>query len=185
MIAGTVDKRYAAFVHGVPAELSGDIDEPIDRDPEEPHRRIVTPDGYPSLTRYEVKQVYSAGSRVELKLESGRTHQIRVHMTSIGCPLIGDSMYRHELYNLPELTSTQSEQLETVAALDASIPRQALHAVRLTFKHPVLLQEMIFDNFRCHLIWQTWRKYWSKVRQRICDKIIIQAMEWRRGSLEL
>lgn len=145
MIAGTVDKRYAAFVHGAPVEPFGDIDGPIDRDPEEPHRRIVTPDGYPSLTRYEVKTVYAQGSKVELKLESGRTHQIRVHMTSIGCPLIGDSMYRHELYNLPELTLTQSEQLESVTALDASIPRQALHAVRLTFKHPVLLQEMIFE----------------------------------------
>jgi 23S rRNA pseudouridine1911/1915/1917 synthase len=140
-----VDKRYAAFVHGVPAELFGDIDGPIDRDPEEPHRRIVTPDGYPSLTRYEVKAVYTHGAKIELKLESGRTHQIRVHMTSIGCPLIGDSMYRHELYNLTELTSAQSEQLETVASLDASIPRQALHAVRLTFKHPVLLREMIFE----------------------------------------
>ncbi|HBS47192.1 MAG TPA: RluA family pseudouridine synthase [Paenibacillus sp.] len=145
MIAGTVDKRYAAFVHGAPVEPFGDIDGPIDRDPEEPHRRIVTPDGYPSLTRYEVKTVFAQGSKVELKLESGRTHQIRVHMTSIGCPLIGDSMYRHELYNLPELTSAQSEQLESVASLDASIPRQALHAVRLTFKHPVLLQEMIFE----------------------------------------
>lgn len=89
--------------------------------------------------------MYSAGSKVELKLESGRTHQIRVHMTSIGCPLIGDSMYRHELYNYLEMTSTQSEQLKSVTALDASIPRQALHAVRLTFKHPVLLQEMIFE----------------------------------------
>lgn len=145
MIAGTVDKRYTAFVHGTPAKPSGDIDGPIDRDPEEPHRRIVTPTGYPSLTRYEVKAVYTQGSKIELKLETGRTHQIRVHMTSIGCPLIGDSMYRHELYHLPEMTPAQSEQLEAVAALDASIPRQALHAVRLTFKHPVLLKEMIFE----------------------------------------
>ncbi|MRN55898.1 RluA family pseudouridine synthase [Paenibacillus monticola] len=145
MIAGTVDKRYAAFVHGTPEEPYGDIDGPIDRDPEEPHRRIVTPDGYPSLTRYEVKAVYPSGTSVELKLESGRTHQIRVHMTSIGCPLIGDGMYRHELYGIPELTAAQAEQLEAVAALDVAMTRQALHAVRLTFRHPILLQEMTFE----------------------------------------
>jgi 23S rRNA pseudouridine1911/1915/1917 synthase len=145
MIAGTVDKRYAAFVHGTPVEPRGDIDGPIDRDPAEPHRRIVTPDGYPSLTRYEVKEVYPHGSRVELKLESGRTHQIRVHMTSIGCPLIGDGMYRHSLYSLEELSPDQAQQLEIITALDAAIPRQALHAVRLSFKHPVLQQEMTFE----------------------------------------
>ncbi|WP_042202038.1 RluA family pseudouridine synthase [Paenibacillus camerounensis] len=204
MIAGTVDKRYAAFVHGVPASPAGDIDGPIDRDPAEPHRRIVTPDGYPSLTRYEVKEVYGdRAARVELKLETGRTHQIRVHMSSIGCPLIGDGMYRHPLYGrgpgasagadgnaaeavpadaqelagiagpepaeLPlavqeltseeapvlaelsgldpgrELTAEEAVQLAGVAGLDAAIPRQALHAVRLSFKHPVGLEELVFE----------------------------------------
>ncbi|KHL93818.1 RNA pseudouridine synthase [Paenibacillus sp. IHB B 3415] len=174
MIAGTVDKRYAAFVHGVPAVPSGDIDGPIDRDPLEPHRRIVTPDGYPSLTRYEVKEVYPrAASRVELKLESGRTHQIRVHMSSIGCPLIGDGMYRHPLYArgqaagglvplgggereaglvLPggeskeaELSPVEAAQLAEIAELDASIPRQALHAVRLSFRHPVTHADLVFE----------------------------------------
>nr|WP_042266450.1 RluA family pseudouridine synthase [Paenibacillus graminis] len=181
MIAGTVDKRYHAWVHGVPAALSGDIDGPIDRDPAEPHRRIVTPDGYPSLTRYEVKEVYSGAAKVELKLESGRTHQIRVHMGSIGCPLIGDGMYRHPLYSkaglsaeepgdpvpvkpaqlrrtaeleageraqlerIAELGAGERAQLERIAELDASIPRQALHAVRLSFQHPVLRTELVFE----------------------------------------
>ena len=158
MIAGTVDKRYAAFVHGVPAIPSGDIDGPIDRDPQEPHRRIVTPDGYPSLTRYEVKEVYPrAASRVELKLESGRTHQIRVHMSSIGCPLIGDGMYRHPLYGLlgavpagaaqqeAALPPAEAARLAEIAELDASIPRQALHAVRLSFRHPVTHADLVFE----------------------------------------
>ncbi|KWX73220.1 RluA family pseudouridine synthase [Paenibacillus jilunlii] len=173
MIAGTVDKRYNAWVHGVPAALSGEIDGPIDRDPAEPHRRIVTPDGYPSLTRYEVKEVYPGAAKVELKLESGRTHQIRVHMGSIGCPLIGDGMYRHPLYSkaglpageraqleriaeldageraqperIAELDAGEHAQLERIAELDASIPRQALHAVRLSFQHPVLRTELVFE----------------------------------------
>ncbi|MFF2912346.1 RluA family pseudouridine synthase [Paenibacillus sp. NPDC057934] len=145
MIAGKVDKRYMAFVHGKPVVPEGDIDGPIDRDPEEPHRRIVTPDGYPSLTRYKVMETYSGGSRVELKLETGRTHQIRVHMTSIGCPLIGDGMYRHPLYSEAAPTPDQTAQLAGIAALDAAMPRQALHAVRLSLRHPVLPENLIFE----------------------------------------
>lgn len=169
MIAGTVEKRYTALVHGQPPLEHGRIDGPIDRDPAEPHRRIVTPSGYPSLTLYEVKRAYSQGSRVELKLESGRTHQIRVHMTSIGCPLIGDRMYRHGLYRRlqaagpgetgvgtgmvtemePEPKTVQSagfaEALASIQALDNAMPRQALHASRLAFTHPVSRVEVCFE----------------------------------------
>ncbi|MBB3129322.1 23S rRNA pseudouridine1911/1915/1917 synthase [Paenibacillus rhizosphaerae] len=156
MIANEVDKRYLALVHGVPSPEEGEMDGPIDRDPEEPHRRIVTPDGYPSLTRYKVVEAYgSSSSLVQLKLETGRTHQIRVHMTSIGCPLIGDKLYRHPVYRkLPpeeEWTAesvlqegfTPSEQ--TAVLLDHSISRQALHAWELSFQHPVTRERMTFQ----------------------------------------
>ncbi|MGC6589325.1 RluA family pseudouridine synthase [Paenibacillus sp. Dod16] len=160
MIAGTVDKRYVAFVHGKPALPSGDIDGPIDRDPLEPHRRIVTPEGYPSLTRYKVCEAYPSGSLVELKLETGRTHQIRVHMLSIGCPLIGDQMYRHPVYGDRELRSDGAEveaeadsdlaagpadlEAETIMRLDRYMGRQALHAASLTLIHPIEGSKMTF-----------------------------------------
>ncbi|MBU5344954.1 RluA family pseudouridine synthase [Paenibacillus lautus] len=156
MIAGTVDKRYVAFVHGKPALPSGDIDGPIDRYPLEPHRRIVTPEGYPSLTRYKVCEAYPSASLVELKLETGRTHQIRVHMLSIGCPLIGDQMYRHPVYGDRELRSDGAEadsdlaagpadlEAATIMRLDRFMGRQALHAASLTLIHPIEGSTMTF-----------------------------------------
>lgn len=156
MIANEVDKRYLALVHGVPSPEEGEVDGPIDRDPEEPHRRIVTPDGYPSLTRYKVVEAYgSSSSLVQLKLETGRTHQIRVHMTSIGCPLIGDKLYRHPVYRMlppeeegaPETVLPQGldPSERTVVLLDHSISRQALHAWELSFQHPVTRERLTFQ----------------------------------------
>lgn len=154
MIASTVDKRYLALVHGVPQPAEGNIDGPIDRDPLEPHRRIVTPNGYPSLTRYAVRDVYRGASLVELKLETGRTHQIRVHMSSIGCPLIGDKMYRHKVYTAsPSVKESKPEPIEvpsdeadptSIVRLDEAIDRQALHAEILSFAHPITGDVMTF-----------------------------------------
>lgn len=153
MIAGTVDKRYVALVHGKPTLESGSIDGPIDRDPLEPHRRIVTPEGYPSLTRYQVCETYPAASMVELKLETGRTHQIRVHMLSIGCPLIGDRMYQHPVYNSIQTGTDVSADYNNVHGhggassilqLDSYIGRQALHASSLTLVHPIEAKTMVF-----------------------------------------
>ncbi|MCU6710314.1 RluA family pseudouridine synthase [Paenibacillus sp. J5C_2022] len=133
--AGTVDKQYLACVYSIPAPSDGTVQGPIDRDPERPHYRIVTPDGYPSVTHYETVRTYKWGERtggaasvVRLKLETGRTHQIRVHMRHIGCPLIGDKMYSIEPL--------------TVQELEAAVGRQALHAERLGLTHPMTKQWM-------------------------------------------
>ncbi|KOR82307.1 RluA family pseudouridine synthase [Paenibacillus solani] len=153
MIAGTVDKRYVALVHGKPTSESGSIDGPIDRDPVEPHRRIVMPEGYPSLTRYKVCETYPAASMVELKLETGRTHQIRVHMLSIGCPLIGDRMYQHPVYHSVQAGVDVSAEYNdvhehgeasSILKLDSYINRQALHASSLTLVHPIEGKTMVF-----------------------------------------
>lgn len=133
LIAGTVTKKYTALVYGCPEPSEGMIDGPIDRDPEQPHRRIVTPEGYPALTSYRVIQCYpyKTGAMVELRLGTGRTHQIRVHMTSIGHPLIGDKLY----------TLEQGE----VDSMAGWIGRQALHASELGFRHPLTGEELLFE----------------------------------------
>lgn len=123
--AGTIMKIYCAYVYGKPTPADGTVDAPIDRDPDDPHVRIVTPEGYPSVTHYKTVAVFDEGqaSRVRLKLETGRTHQIRVHMKHIGCPLIGDGMYG--------LQSGRVDEWETIAG------RQALHAETLGLTHPM------------------------------------------------
>lgn len=141
LIAGEVSKKYTALVHGCPSVPEGTIDGPIDRDPSEPHRRIVTPSGYPSLTFYKVAEAYGDGARVELRLGTGRTHQIRVHMTSIGHPLIGD-----KFYGLPGLAELPEPERERIARLDGAIGRQALHASELGFRHPLTGEALTFKS---------------------------------------
>lgn len=131
MIAGTVDKYYTAVVFGHPVPSKGVVDEPIDRDPNEPHRRIVTTDGYAARTLYQVETAYEWASKVRIKLESGRTHQIRVHMKHLGCPLIGDSFYGQAS---SDWTAVSTERL---ALAHTWIERQALHASELVIVHPI------------------------------------------------
>nr|WP_256217451.1 RluA family pseudouridine synthase [Paenibacillus sp. OV219] len=135
--AGEVNKRYRAYLYGCPAEAMGTVDEPIDRDTDNPHLRVVKADGYPSVTHYEVEAVYGGGAaaKVRIKLETGRTHQIRVHLKHIGCPLIGDKLY-----------GFAGEEAEGgSSALEAAVQRQALHAAILSFKHPITGEQMTFE----------------------------------------
>jgi 23S rRNA pseudouridine1911/1915/1917 synthase len=126
MIQHLVKKEYLAFVWGTVASPSGTINEPIDRDPEQPHVRIVRPDGYAAVTHYEVVKQFEKAALVRIWLETGRTHQIRVHMRHLGHPLLGDKMYTLEQYG------------EVAAELEANdrLHRQALHAFKLGFVHP-------------------------------------------------
>ncbi|WP_240941712.1 RluA family pseudouridine synthase [Paenibacillus sp. HB172176] len=123
--AGEVTKLYRAYVYERPEPEAGTIDANIDRDEINRHLRVVTPAGYPSVTHYET--LYSrkdgAASIVKLKLETGRTHQIRVHMRHIGCPLIGDKLYGKE-----EIARADWEH---------AAGRHALHAETLGFRHPI------------------------------------------------
>ena len=128
-----VEKTYIAIVHGIVGEPGekGTVDQPIDKDPNHVARRHVTPEGYPSVTHYQVLATsdFDAAqgggckgySLLRLRLETGRTHQIRVHMTYLGHPLVGDELYG-QLYGYAEIPEW--------------MPRQALHAAHLRFNHP-------------------------------------------------
>jgi 23S rRNA pseudouridine1911/1915/1917 synthase len=136
MQQGTVVKQYRAFVYGCPSEPEGEIVAPIGRQTEDPHRRVVRDDGAPSNTFYRVIDRYGdQASEVELRLGTGRTHQIRVHMTHIGCPLIGDCYYSDEKWMSSDLAE----------AMTQVIARQALHAAKLGFDHPITGEPMVLE----------------------------------------
>ena len=131
--ARDIDRRYQAVVWGLPSPSKGEIEGNIGRSPRNRKKMAVVPGGGKSaLTRYSVVKSLAGGGAalVECKLMTGRTHQIRVHMTEIGHPLIGDPLYggpsRQRLSRLSP----------GAAAAARAFPRQALHAATLGFKHP-------------------------------------------------
>ena len=116
----TVEKTYHALVQGHPDPLRGTVDAPIGRHPEADHRWAVVADGKPSVTHYDTLEAHRAASLLEIRLETGRTHQIRVHMAALRHPCVGDLTYGAD----PRL------------AARLGLTRQWLHAVRLAFDHP-------------------------------------------------
>ena len=115
-----VDKRYHALVQGHPDPLRGTIDAPIARHPSGDGRFAVVADGRPAVTHYDTTEAFRAASLTEIRLETGRTHQIRVHMAAVRHPCVGDRLYG----------------ADPVLAARLGITRQWLHAVRLGFAHP-------------------------------------------------
>jgi len=126
--ARTVSREYEAVVQGVPI-AGGIVDEPIGRHPRHRTRMAVVSGGRPAVTHYRVLRRFAAHAHLRLKLETGRTHQIRVHMAHIGFPLVGDPVYGGR-FRLPAGASP-----ELVIVL-RQFGRQALHAVALGLEHP-------------------------------------------------
>ena len=116
----TVDKVYHALVQGHPDPARGTVDAPIDRHPTHDYRWAVVAEGKPSVTHYDTLEAFPAASLLEIHLETGRTHQIRVHMSALRHPCVGDLTYGAD----PSLASR------------LGLERQWLHAVRLGFEHP-------------------------------------------------
>jgi 23S rRNA pseudouridine1911/1915/1917 synthase len=126
----TVEKTYHAIVQGHPDPLRGTIDAPIARHPTHEYRWAVVTGGKPSVTHYEALEAFRAASLVEVHLETGRTHQIRVHFSALRHPCVGDLTYGAD---------------PTLAAR-LGLTRQWLHAVRLGFDHPGTGQWVEFES---------------------------------------
>jgi 23S rRNA pseudouridine1911/1915/1917 synthase len=123
-----VEKRYHAVVQGHLDPLRGTIDAPIDRHPTADYRYAVLSNGKPSVTHYDTVEAFRAASLVDVKLETGRTHQIRVHFSALRHPCVGDLTYGAD---------------PTLAAR-LGLERQWLHARELAFRHPRTQDEVRF-----------------------------------------
>jgi 23S rRNA pseudouridine1911/1915/1917 synthase len=125
-----VTKIYHAVVQGHPDPLAGTIDAPIGRHPGSSWKFAVTADGKDSVTHYETLEAFPGASLLEIHLETGRTHQIRVHMAAQRHPCVGDAMYGAD--------PTLSARL--------GLTRQWLHAMKLEFRHPRTGEEVRFES---------------------------------------
>lgn len=135
--AHSIDRRYDAIVAGRP-QASGSVDAPLARSPHDRKKMAIQPRGKHAITHYTLATPLRHASLVECRLETGRTHQVRVHMASIGHPLLGDPVYGR---NRPE----HRDVLRTL-----NFKRQALHAARLGFIHPVTSASMAFESKMPH-----------------------------------
>jgi len=145
--AHAIDRKYIAFVWGAPFKREGRIEGDIGRSHFERTKMVVRPGGKHAVTHYEVIEKYGpalnpVAAKVQCRLETGRTHQIRVHMTHIGHPLIGDPAYGRAR---TAAAARKALPAEVAAALDA-FPRQALHAAVLGFQHPTTHKTMRFES---------------------------------------
>ena len=125
-----VDKTYHALVQGHPDPLEGTIDAPIGRHPKADYKFAVMADGRHSVTHYETLEAHRFASLLEVHLETGRTHQIRVHMAALKHPCVGDLTYGAD----PSL------------AKRVGLERQWLHAVRLGFEHPETGEQVEYES---------------------------------------
>jgi len=127
--ARTLSREYLALVHGAPPSDEGVIEAPIGRSPGDRKKMAVVQGGREARTRFAVERRLGACTLLRLKLETGRTHQIRVHLAYLGVPVVGDPVYGRK---------------GDRAAF--GLERQFLHAARLEFDHPVTGERMSFDD---------------------------------------
>ena len=131
----SIDRRYLAIVAGVPAPLAGKVDAPLARSPQNRKKIAIVATGKRAVTHYRtVERLRRDAALVECRLETGRTHQVRVHMASLGHALLGDPVYGRTKH-------AHRAILETLG-----FRRQALHAARLGFIHPITRTALSFDS---------------------------------------
>ncbi|MCL2353814.1 MAG: RluA family pseudouridine synthase [Defluviitaleaceae bacterium] len=125
----SIDRQYVAIIHGRPKADKGTIDAPISRHKIHRKKMAMNPDGKRAVTHYEVLQTFPRHSLIQATLETGRTHQIRVHMAHIGHPVLGDPIYSNAKQNF-------------------GLEGQALHACFLGFEHPIDGKDMLFGTLK-------------------------------------
>ena len=140
---GPLHRAYLAFAWGHTQQGRGTVDAPLGRDQNNRLKQSVRKDGREAITHYAVEARYGAEgwdiTKLRCELETGRTHQIRVHMAHIGHPLLADSLYASGFV-------TKANRLpDPLKAIVQTLGRQALHAAELGFEHPVTGQEMAFE----------------------------------------
>ncbi len=138
-----IKRTYRCIVWGCPRDLEGTIDAPIGRDPRFRIQMCITQKGRSAVTHYKTLETFGFASYLEVKLETGRTHQIRLHMRYIAAPIIGDP-----LYNGREKSSRNVDPLfkgDAKKALNL-MPSQALQAVKLQFSHPTTNEPLTFET---------------------------------------
>ena len=126
----TVDKTYHALVQGHPDPFEGTIEAPIGRDPNHDWKMAIIAGGRHSVTHYTTLEAHRAASLLEIHLETGRTHQIRIHMAALHHPCVGDPLY----------------SADPVLAAKLGLDRQWLHAVELSFEHPTRGETVTFTS---------------------------------------
>ncbi len=140
----TVDRRYYALVWGCPRAESGTITAHIGRHPHQRKKYQAFPkgdSGKHAITHWRVLEAHTLASLIECRLETGRTHQIRVHLSHIGHPLVGDATYGGDRPRIPIWSPTQGQLAHQLLSY---LPRQALHAYHLGFVHPITGQTLTF-----------------------------------------
>ena len=139
----TINREYRAIVWGHLKENHGRIETLINRSSKDRTRMVVAKQGKIAITNYEIIEEYSIASLLKIKLETGRTHQIRVHLSSIGHPVVGDDTYggrNKQIINLNQKNQRLAREILN------TIPRQALHAKTIGFFHPETETDMSFDS---------------------------------------
>lgn len=138
----TLHRKYEALIWGHPRDLSGEIELPLGRDPKSRIRMAVVKNGKFARTRYTAKRFFSIATLMEYELDTGRTHQIRVHSRYTGHPIVGDPVYEGReasLSRVPPLYREVAEELLKLA------PAQLLEAVEICFAHPRTRKKMSFS----------------------------------------